>query len=100
MAAKTAEAGGYAPILAALSTMQSNVQGKEKAAAHEFLEKFQKSVGAQIEMARNVLTRCEQPEAWQTTHAILQDSSSPIDARLFAATTLKGKVRARKPTVD
>lgn len=45
MATKAANAGGFAPILAALATMQSNVQGKEKAAAHEFLEKFQKSVG-------------------------------------------------------
>jgi transportin-3 len=44
MANKAAEAGAFAPILAALSTMQSNVQGKDKAAAHEFLEKFQKSV--------------------------------------------------------
>ena len=45
MANKAAQAGGFAPILAALSTMQSNVQSKDKTAAHEFLEKFQKSVG-------------------------------------------------------
>ena len=38
-----------------------------------------------------------QPEAWQTTHTILQDSSCPIEARLFAATTLKGKVRSNEP---
>lgn len=44
MANKAAQGGPLAPILAALSTMQSNVQSKDKAAAHEFLEKFQKSV--------------------------------------------------------
>lgn len=31
-------------ILAALATMQSNVATKEKTAAHEYLERFQKSV--------------------------------------------------------
>lgn len=66
---------GFAPILAALSTMQSNAQGKEKGEAHQFLEKFQKSA-----------------DAWTVTGAILQDSSITVEARLFAATTLKGKV--------
>ena len=37
-------AGGFAPILAALSTMQSNAERSEKSEAHEYLEKFQKSV--------------------------------------------------------
>ena len=36
-----------------------------------------------------------QPEAWTTTHAILQSPDSAVEARLFAATTLKGKVRYR-----
>ncbi|KIW13684.1 hypothetical protein PV08_08875 [Exophiala spinifera] len=75
MASKSASASGFAPVLSALTTMQSNVSGKEKTEAHEFLEKFQKS-----------------SEAWNTTHAILQDSSIPVEARLFAATTLKGKI--------
>jgi transportin-3 len=44
MANKTPDSGGFAPVLAALETMQSTGQGKEKAVAHEFLEKFQKSV--------------------------------------------------------
>jgi len=35
---------GFAPVLRALTTMQSNVGGQEKAAAHAFLENFQKSV--------------------------------------------------------
>lgn len=34
----------FAPVLAALSTMQSSVSRQEKTHAHEFLEKFQKSV--------------------------------------------------------
>lgn len=34
----------YAPVLVALSTMQSNVDRAQKSQAHEFLEKFQKSV--------------------------------------------------------
>ena len=36
---------GFAPVLAALSTMQSNVERSQKSQAHEYLEKFQKSVG-------------------------------------------------------
>lgn len=72
MASKDA---GFAPIVTALATMQSNVQGKEKLEAHRFLEKFQKST-----------------DAWTVTGAILQDPSTTVEARLFAATTLKGKV--------
>ena len=34
----------FAPVLAALSTMQGNVSRQEKTHAHEFLEGFQKSV--------------------------------------------------------
>jgi transportin-3 len=45
MEAKPGAAGGFAPVLTALRTMQSNVAGKDKSDAHEFLEKFQKSVG-------------------------------------------------------
>lgn len=40
------EAGqAFAPVLAAVATMQGNVSRAEKTQAHEFLEKFQKSVG-------------------------------------------------------
>ncbi|OAG41582.1 hypothetical protein AYO21_04284 [Fonsecaea monophora] len=77
MADKANPTSGYAPVLSALATMQSNAGKEEKTGAHEFLEKFQKSL-----------------EAWNTTHAILQDSSAPAEARLFAATTLKGKLPA------
>lgn len=45
MAANDAGQGAVAAILAALNTMQSNVASKDKVEAHEFLEKFQKSVG-------------------------------------------------------
>jgi hypothetical protein len=34
----------FAPVLAAVATMQGNVSRAEKTQAHEFLEKFQKSV--------------------------------------------------------
>jgi hypothetical protein len=44
MATQPTATDGFAPILKALATMQSNVAGKEKAEAHTFLEKFQKSV--------------------------------------------------------
>jgi transportin-3 len=35
---------GYGPVLAALATMSANVDRAQKTQAHEFLEKFQKSV--------------------------------------------------------
>ncbi|KAL1969842.1 hypothetical protein VTN77DRAFT_7351 [Rasamsonia byssochlamydoides] len=65
----------FAPVLAAVATMQGNAPRAEKAHAHEFLEKFQKSV-----------------EAWTATHALLQSPETPVEAKLFAATTLKGKI--------
>jgi transportin-3 len=49
MAAAASAAGGFAPVLAALSTMQSNGPRDEKTKAHEYLEKFQKSVGSSPE---------------------------------------------------
>lgn len=45
MASKEGTAGqAFGPVLAAVATMQGNVSRTEKAHAHEFLEKFQKSV--------------------------------------------------------
>lgn len=38
----------FAPVLAAVATMQGNVSKSEKTQAHEFLEKFQKSVCYEI----------------------------------------------------
>ncbi|KAJ5610005.1 hypothetical protein N7510_006724 [Penicillium lagena] len=75
MASKEGAAQAFAPVLAAVATMQGNVPRSEKTQAHEFLEKFQKSV-----------------EAWSTTHALLQSPDVPVEAKLFAATTLKGKI--------
>ncbi|KAL1999408.1 hypothetical protein VTN02DRAFT_4538 [Thermoascus thermophilus] len=65
----------FGPVLAAVATMQGNASRTEKTHAHEFLEKFQKSV-----------------EAWTITHEILQSPQAPVEAKLFAATTLKGKI--------
>lgn len=45
MASKEGSAGpAFGPVLAAVATMQGNVSRSEKTQAHEFLEKFQKSV--------------------------------------------------------
>jgi transportin-3 len=66
----------FAPVLAALATMSSNADRSQKGQAHTYLEQFQKS-----------------SEAWTSTFAILQTPSSTDEAKLFAATTLKGKVR-------
>ncbi|MCJ1383986.1 Nuclear import receptor [Xylographa soralifera] len=68
-------ADGFAPVLAALTTMQSSVDQARKLQAHTFLEAFQKS-----------------PEAWTSTHTILSSPDVPLEAKLFAATTLKGKI--------
>ncbi|KAH8681223.1 exportin 1-like protein [Xylariales sp. PMI_506] len=60
-------------VLEAMLTMRShNNEGKKK--AHEFLEGFQKSTSA-----------------WTTTITILQSDADP-DVKLFAATTLRGKI--------
>jgi len=93
MAAKTGAQPGFAPVLAALATMQSNALRSEKGQAHEFLEQFQKSVHLGESCSTHLAKSASQPEAWTTTHAILQNSDSAIEARLFAATTLKGKVK-------
>lgn len=93
MAANATGQGALPQILSALATMQSNVGGKDKAQAHELLEKFQKSVCFEIGWAGGRLADfSQQQEAWNATHTILQDSSTSPEARLFAATTLKGKV--------
>lgn len=39
----------YAPVLAALATMQSSAERTQKSQAHEYLEKFQKSVSTLFE---------------------------------------------------
>ncbi|KAK6337721.1 Nuclear import receptor [Orbilia brochopaga] len=64
-----------APILQALATMQGNVDRAQKYQANEYLEAFQKS-----------------PEAWNLTFTMLKSADLPLDVKLFAATTLKGKI--------
>lgn len=44
MAANADAQQAFAPVLAALATMQANTDRSQKAQAHEFLEQFQKSV--------------------------------------------------------
>lgn len=66
----------FAPVLSALATMSSTgIDRATKHNAHNYLEQFQKS-----------------SEAWTSTFAILQSPDSTDEAKLFAATTLKGKV--------
>jgi transportin-3 len=65
----------FTPVLSALATMSSNADRSAKGQAHQFLEQFQKS-----------------QEAWSSTFAILQSPQAGDEAKLFAATTLKGKV--------
>ena len=86
--------GGFAPVLAALSTMQSNVERPQKTQAHEYLEKFQKSVRfLELVNISFILRHLQKPQAWTTTNSMLSSSEATTEAKLFAATTLKGKVR-------
>ncbi|KAL9595609.1 MAG: hypothetical protein Q9219_006346 [cf. Caloplaca sp. 3 TL-2023] len=66
---------GIEPVLTALATMQAMVDRSQKAQAHEYLENFQKS-----------------PEAWNKTHLLLSSPKVSPEVKLFAATTLKGKI--------
>lgn len=68
--------GAFAPVLDALATMKSNTGNAQKTQAHNYLEQFQKSA-----------------EAWTSTFELLQSPQASDEAKLFAATTLKGKVR-------
>ncbi|KAH6857261.1 armadillo-type protein [Alternaria rosae] len=65
----------FDPVLAAHNTMSSQADRAQKEQAHQFLEQFQKS-----------------EEAWTTTLAMLEANSADAAAKLFAATTLKGKI--------
>ncbi|KAF2774389.1 ARM repeat-containing protein [Teratosphaeria nubilosa] len=74
-AATTNGQHAFAPVLNALATMSSNADRAQKGQAHQYLEQFQKS-----------------EQAWSSTFAILQASQATDEAKLFAATTLKGKI--------
>jgi hypothetical protein len=56
MTAKGGDAAGLAPILSAVATLQTNVPGKDKEAANDFLQKFQKSVSALKQLQSEILT--------------------------------------------
>jgi transportin-3 len=47
MAANGVGAESFAPVLAALASLQGNVERSQKAQANDFLEEFQKSVSTQ-----------------------------------------------------
>lgn len=64
-----------APIIEAVNTMQSNTDRAQKQKAADYLDQFQKT-----------------PEAWTTTVAILQAPDLSAQMKVFAATTLKGKI--------
>ncbi|KAI9839225.1 MAG: hypothetical protein M1819_003218 [Sarea resinae] len=64
-----------APVLAAMATLQGNADRSHKIQAHEFLDSFQKT-----------------PESWTAALAILQSGEADPQAKLFAGTTLKGKI--------
>lgn len=55
--------------------MQSNAERSQKSQATTYLDQWQKT-----------------PEAWQQCFAILQDASMPNEVKMFATTTMKGKV--------
>ncbi|KAI1446402.1 ARM repeat-containing protein [Annulohypoxylon stygium] len=75
MAANDAQpAFGPEEVLQAMLTMRGGAAEKRKKEAHEYLELFQKS-----------------PAAWTTSITILQ-SNAEADVKLFAATTLRGKI--------
>lgn len=70
---------------------------EEKKAAHAYLDDFQKSVSQpHLDLSAatpplHLLTTPTQNEAWQIVLNILE-SNVADEAKLFAATTLKGKV--------
>ncbi|KAF5845392.1 hypothetical protein GGP41_003007 [Bipolaris sorokiniana] len=74
----------FDPVLAAHNTMASSADRAQKEQAHQFLEQFQKS-------GHRWLTGAQE-EAWTTTLAMLESNSADAAAKLFAATTLKGKI--------
>jgi transportin-3 len=84
----------FTPVLQAVNSMRDGHR-EEKKAAHEYLEKFQKSVCLLIDHQLPGIcftTDSFQEEAWSVTIGMLQ-SDANAEAKVFAATTLKGKVR-------
>ncbi|KAF2395809.1 ARM repeat-containing protein [Trichodelitschia bisporula] len=66
---------GIAPVVEAVEAMQSSGDRAKKTQAVDFLDKFQKT-----------------SDAWNITFQMLQAEGISDPARMFAATTLKGKI--------
>ncbi|KAK9478073.1 armadillo-type protein [Lipomyces japonicus] len=64
-----------APVLQALDALYSNSDRQTKEHVGQYLEQFQKS-----------------SEAWSTSHSILTSNALPLQAKVFAAQTLRSKV--------
>lgn len=63
-------------VVAALGALYAASDRSSRSEANAFLERFQKS-----------------PEAWQVSHALLDDDTSTPEAKLFAAQTLRTKLQ-------
>ena len=73
-------------ILKLISTLFApQTKEAERKQADELLKSFQKTV-------RFCHLKPFQQEAWNLAHLLLTDSSRPLEARLFAAQTLRQKV--------
>ncbi|CAD6500733.1 BgTH12-06440 [Blumeria graminis f. sp. triticale] len=73
MISTTNRSEAFLPVITAMKAMREGSR-EHKIAAHQFLENFQKS-----------------SEAWKVTIGILS-SEAELEAKLFAATTLRGKI--------
>ncbi|KAK7206639.1 armadillo-type protein [Myxozyma melibiosi] len=74
--ANTASDPALSPLLQALSALYAgNSDAQTKGQAGQYLEQFQKS-----------------PEAWTLTHTILSSPTQPMEAKVFAAQTLRSKI--------
>jgi transportin-3 len=87
-------------VLQAMATMRSG-NASQKKAAMDYLQRFQKSVclhdatrlrAGLLQLLDISDLLFQQKEAWPITLGILENSSDG-EAQVFAATTLKGKVR-------
>ncbi|BFZ63006.1 Nuclear import receptor [Saitoella coloradoensis] len=65
----------YQQLFAALQTLYTNSARADKERANTYLEEFQKSA-----------------EAWQAVHAILSSSTAGLEAKMFAAQTMRTKI--------
>lgn len=99
MASKQTGTEAFAPVLEALATMQSNVARDQKNQAHEFLEKFQKSVRLAALVDGGVLTlRTGRSMASNDCSPATRRRTSRIEAFCCYNIEGKGMRRDRKRT--